>query len=1158
MATLEVHDGPGRVRRVSVSRDQTILFGSSPKCDLVLADPDVLPFHGRLRWKRDRFKVDASPEAEYLEVNGRRMASSSFRQGDEIQVGPCRIFLISAEDDPSEKVRRPRDDKTRIEPPPFLKNPKEDRPQAEATVVQPPPLPRRGRTPPLEDDAWADALEDDPPFIPRNEPAARRDVRAERGWGGLIRALKGRDLPPGQERILSSPMVVGLVVALLFLSLASVSLWGIIQRTIASRIYNQAVENLNDGDYRNAIRGFDEFLARNDQDPRAGKARVLSALANVRQFTASAGASWTNALEAERSMVRSVSREPSYRDSSTELAELVLKTAEGLSDRARSLASAEALAEAESALALHARVAGKAAEAFLSRSRVPGKLAEARAAVRKATVRARSLADMDAALRAGSSADVYAARDALIAQYGDLAEDRVLLEKMTAANDLIRRSVVVDTSRRPAETEANVDPFGPTTSLVLRSAPHPSATPTATADTSPSLVFALAEGFANGLDGASGKPLWQVPVGLSSPFPPRPIPGGTTVLAFDARSDELIRLDARTGTLVWRQPLGEPVSDPPLVLGNQVLQATPAGKLLSIDLNSGELRATVNLGMPLARPPVSDEAGQFLYLIADHDCLFILARDPLACVAVAYLGHASGSVACPPARLGRFLVIAENHQVGDSRWHVFVIDEDGTRVRPVQRAAVSGWTWSTPASSGPVLWATGDKGSAAAYAIGTYEAKVPFQLLARTNAEPSASGPSYAIARSEREVWIASGRSTRLELDPEHGKIQPAWTLGEAGPPLAPPQIAGDLLVLTQQYNDGAGVALWGVEPRSGTVRWRTILGADWRVPLASAPGGDALMTLTEDGRSLSLDRERVRSGGFVEVALPKPGDVRIPPGPLARLTSDGLSVLVPGTRSDHLLVGHDPEDPGRVVLPGPIGATPLFWGTDLLVPGIDGRVDLVDPRTGNPRAEPLLASYDRAHPIHWRAPVRLDGDAVALADDAGRVRRLVRSPGGSTRLVVSAEVSLGNDVRSDPISTGNAVILVTVDGRIRALAARDLSPVGAWPLASPLATPPAIVAGRAFLSDEDCNVHAFASDGRRLWSLTLRDGPAFGPPVALGDSVWFLSRNGSLQRHALDDGAPLDRIDLDILPAGNLQVLDSQIVVPVGLGTLRTLKGDP
>src|SRR4051812_43795762 len=111
MATLEVHDGLGRVRRVPIERDQTVLFGSSPKCDIVLDDPEVLPFHGRLRWKLYRIKVDASPDAQYITVNGRKMASASFRLGDEIEVGACRIFLVHADEDLPKKARRPRDDK---------------------------------------------------------------------------------------------------------------------------------------------------------------------------------------------------------------------------------------------------------------------------------------------------------------------------------------------------------------------------------------------------------------------------------------------------------------------------------------------------------------------------------------------------------------------------------------------------------------------------------------------------------------------------------------------------------------------------------------------------------------------------------------------------------------------------------------------------------------------------------------------------------------------------------------------------------------------------------------------------------------------------------------------------------------------------------------
>jgi len=54
-------------------------------------------------------------------------------------------------------------------------------------------------------------------------------------------------------------------------------------------------------------------------------------------------------------------------------------------------------------------------------------------------------------------------------------------------------------------------------------------------------------------------------------------------------------------------------------MGNQLIQATPGGRVYLIDLPTGELRGSCRLGMPLARTPVSDESGQFLYVLADKE-----------------------------------------------------------------------------------------------------------------------------------------------------------------------------------------------------------------------------------------------------------------------------------------------------------------------------------------------------------------------------------------------------------------------------------------------------------------------------------------------------------------------------------------------------------
>ena len=52
-----------------------------------------------------------------------------------------------------------------------------------------------------------------------------------------------------------------------------------------------------------------------------------------------------------------------------------------------------------------------------------------------------------------------------------------------------------------------------------------------------------------------------------------------------------------------------------------------------------------------------------------------------------------------------------------SRWRIFVADEEGAGLTPIQQVDVPGWTWGTPASSGKVIWAVGDRGGAAAFGI---------------------------------------------------------------------------------------------------------------------------------------------------------------------------------------------------------------------------------------------------------------------------------------------------------------------------------------------------------------------------------------------------------------------------------------------------------
>ena len=390
-----------------------------------------------------------------------------------------------------------------------------------------------------------------------------------------------------------------------------------------------------------------------------------------------------------------------------------------------------------------------------------------------------------------------------------------------------------------------------------------------------------------------------------------------------------------------------------MTLGNQILQPTPDGRLLQIDLASGDLLGTLSLGRRLATTPVADDSAQHLYVLGDEDVLFVLAPDPLGCLAVEYTGHEASTIACSPARVGRFLVLAENRTLDEGRWRVFTLEENGTKLNPVQEILIGGWTRSTPFRLGPGDLVGERPGGAAR--LRDRRLRIQGTVHPDLSRSPDRRGrrPRLPRARTERDFWVASARSARYELDREKGKLVPAWTLGEAGPALAPLQPFDRMAVLTQQHADGPGQALWGVDPASGAVRWRTVVGADWPVPLAGSETADALTTLSADGTRLSLTRASLRAGGFVEQGLPKPTAFRLPTGTAQSLEIDGLTVVVPAPDAARILVREGSAGFRPIELPAPLGAPLVRLGKSLLVPGADGRlywsIPGPGPRSPNP-----------------------------------------------------------------------------------------------------------------------------------------------------------------------------------------------------------------
>jgi outer membrane protein assembly factor BamB len=242
-----------------------------------------------------------------------------------------------------------------------------------------------------------------------------------------------------------------------------------------------------------------------------------------------------------------------------------------------------------------------------------------------------------------------------------------------------------------------------------------------------------------------------------------------------------------------------------------------------------------------------------------------------------------------------------------------------------------------------------------------------------------------------------------------------------------------------------------------------------------------------------------------------------------------------------------------EVVSPAAVAAEPLVWQGGVLIPAADGRIYLIDAVTGRSLAEPFVPQFDRDKQGNWLAPTLLDPETFVIADDVGRVRRLVLKTTPVPRMVVEAEKPVDSRIVADPAATGGAVLVATADGRVRSLAARDLSPVGAWPLEASIAGGPVGFPDGGLAADRAGGIMAFGRDGQKTWSIQL-GAEVVGTPQLLGHSLLILTSDGVLHLRARSDGAPLDRRSLGVLPAGGPIATGREAAIAVGPGTIRPL----
>ncbi|HID74582.1 MAG TPA: hypothetical protein EYP56_01145, partial [Planctomycetaceae bacterium] len=585
------------------------------------------------------------------------------------------------------------------------------------------------------------------------------------------------------------------------LILLGILIWAF-TRESGDEMFAIADEFYRQGSYTKAIHNYDRYLEKAPNHPQVGLARVRRGLARIRQITETKK-DWGQALKTAKEVLPEIAQEKeSAGEGRPDLRSLLPQIAQGLAQEAQEKLDPRRVAQSREALALVHKYIPTAQRPRTQLREIEALLALTEREIAQGEELQKALQAMAKATAAGEANRAYAIRAKLLKQYPALVNNPKLREATVKISEAL--GSVVKWIDRPlaAVTDGSEAEAAPALALAQRQRRSD------VAGVEGHVIFALAAQAAYGLDAETGKLLWRRPVGFATDgrtlrFPPTPLgpaPGSDAVLV-DHKRQEVLRVEAATGKIRWRLEVGEPFDAHPVVTEDRIWLATRLGKLLVIDPATGNCRGYTELPQPLRVGPTIDGRRGRVYQVADHSNLYVLSLADGRCQDVVYLGHQRGTITTPPVVVSRFLLVAENDGAEEATLRVLSLEAtgEGPPIRPLQEVALRGHVDTPPVVSGVRLLVVTDVGEVYVFEITGAAKDKPLMLVAtgkagraETPEEQAAAGTMvrYALIRGGR-AWVADNQLTRFDIHAARGRLQPRGVENDRSATLQPPAAVG-------------------------------------------------------------------------------------------------------------------------------------------------------------------------------------------------------------------------------------------------------------------------------------------------------------------------------------------------------------------------------
>lgn len=711
----------------------------------------------------------------------------------------------------------------------------------------------------------------------------------------------------------------------------------------------------------------------------------------------------------------------------------------------------------------------------------------------------------------GETDNAYGRYDLLVREYPELAARKELRDQMKLVS-VKEAELVKDAGREIASQANDFESLIESQVVVARREGN------SISGLKGEILPLLAGGVLYAVDTGDGTILWNRFMGFEASYEPiwADPENHDELIVSDQRRNQVLKIKASDGSLVWRADIEEGFCQPTVSMG-KIFVSTFSGTIIGLDAKTGNSFASAKLPQRVRVAPTASNRYPLLYQVGDYSNVYVMSTDDLSCREVVYVGHERGSVSAPIYEWSGYLILPVNRA---DYCDILVLkqskDEGAepglglSETQTIQRAA-NGHVTTPLFRMGRRVLAVSDTGNLCLFELNKIDSEdAPLVPVSKQTFDVKKGDRNFVQAEGSR-LWIAGRGMARFRLNQinEFKRLK----LAEAGDFFLGPVTRFDnTLVHIRRRANSAMISIAAVNEESMTEIWRTDIGAAFAGPPKLVDG--VVQVVNSQGDLFPID-QAARRVGYIDRGIWSAEVAENFQFTKTLGLSDGNYVCVgPAGSRDVLLVKPDRTTVlARLTMEASCPIVSI--GDSILVSsGSRGQIGILSPETGGLTGDPFQPPKQAGVETRWVQPAVLSGNKVITGREEGIVYLLGTD---GRKLELSTEKQLDGELASGFVSASGVAYAVVSQDESSMLTAWEtesgLAELASVKLDSNLVSGPWIVGESILFSNEQGELVSYTKDlSGKQWSISLGNDSLAGDPIISGSNALLTLSSGVMK----------------------------------------------